>query len=180
MPSWLDCLSMSQKTGEVICKVFANRRRGGTKQLINVQLRYNLIVDLEQQPEPIALPGQLPLVRLCGHRWQLRSPRATPTCDETEVMSSTSSGLNFSPCAIPNVKAPSFLPGISRLERCTHCAGCQAWLATPVGESLKALPEGRECISVFVRQALFQQHSPHAGPQYRFRLDKLPNLGQML
>jgi hypothetical protein len=27
-------------------------------------------------------------------------------------MSSTSSGLNFSPCAIPNVKAPSFFPDI--------------------------------------------------------------------
>src|SRR6267154_5890862 len=54
------------ETGEVICKVFANRRRGGTEQLINVQLRYNLIVDLEQQSEPIALPGQLPLVGLCG------------------------------------------------------------------------------------------------------------------
>src|SRR5580693_845556 len=73
---------------------------------------------------------------------------------------------------------PQVSSRISRLERCTRCAECQAWLATPVGESLKARPEGRECISVFVRQALFQQHSPHAGPQYRFQLDKLPNLGQ--
>src|SRR5207245_2995415 len=53
-------------TGEVIRKVFANRRRGGTEQLIDVQLGYNLIVDFEEQLKTIALLCQLPLVPLSG------------------------------------------------------------------------------------------------------------------
>src|SRR5580692_5531988 len=41
------------ETGEVICKIFANRRRGGTEEFIDIQLRHNLIIDFEEQSEPI-------------------------------------------------------------------------------------------------------------------------------
>ena len=54
------------KSGEVVSKISPDGCRCRPEQFVNVQLGNDVIVDLQQQPEPIPLFHHLSLVQLCA------------------------------------------------------------------------------------------------------------------